>query len=364
MNKLISIILDVLCGIFLVVTVFILKPTYFSSKISLLITLGSIIPGLFLSGVSRNIVVNNFVKKRILYKSLIYSIAFNSIFLLIFYYLNDKGDPNISVFLAIILAISFSSSSQVLSRAWFYIYGYTKYFFIIKLVTTFFRLFFVFFAFVFHNISLILISNILISLVELSAGLYFFNTKNFKLRNFKDFKKEQKENLAVGATVGISRISTSTLKVLIENYIGSILSHLLIFEQISTGLVSIYEKYYVRVFRETKKIYIAKFLFSAFILFFLIEHVFFNKSSVIPIPLILLISMTSALPASSNYELIKIKGVMAYSKNSLINSIFIFILIGLNYFFIKISFLYIIIYFACFTFPLLINYHTKFYKKT
>jgi hypothetical protein len=362
MNKLILISLDILCGLFLIIAAFILKPTYFSSKISILLTIGSIVPGLFLSGISRNIVVSNILQKETLYKALIYSIVFNFIVLSLYFFLSDKENSDFSLFLFLILAISFSSSSQVLSRAWFYIYGKTKLFFQIKFLTTFFRFIFIFFAYIFDEISLILMSAVFISSLEMLFGLFAFFSKNIKLKKNKNLKKEHIENLAVGASVGISRLSISTLKILIENYIGQILSHLLIFEQISIGLASIYEKYYVRSFTETKKIYIGKFLFNTFIFIFLFNIPLFNESSNFRIPLILLISLSSIFPISSNYELIKQKGVMAYSRNSLINSFFVFLFLGLNYFYIKFSFLYLFIYVISFTLPLYLNYQSKFSK--
>jgi hypothetical protein len=354
MIRRLSIFFDVFAGLFILLMVLLVKSSDASNQISLLVTLSAIFPGFFLSGSSRAIVLNFKINKKVFYKFIGY--AFFSNLTLLSLYSYKLGEIYFLSFF-LISACSLFGTSQVLSRAWFYVYGHKRIFLIAKLLFSSLRTVSAIASFINNELAIFLIANVLISVLEALMGLYFFSSLNSSSnKNTMTYS----ENLLFGRSIGASRLVSSLIKICLDKYVGPVLSHLIISEQIAAGLSSIYEKYFVGAVRETKKIYNLKFVFIGIIILIFSCGPIFSRSVNINPAFILIIAILGTLPLSSSYDLIKENGINALSKNVILNAIVTISLLGVNFYFFNLSYGYIIIYIFSPIFALLLNYLSKY----
>ena len=334
--------------------VFLVKSSDTSNQISLLVTLSAISPGFFLSGSSRAIALNFQINKKVFYKFICYAFFTNLALLTLYSY--KLGGTSFLPFCLIAISSLFGAS-QVLSRAWFYVYGHKRIFLGAKLLFSLLRAASAIASFINNELAIFLIANILISLADALIGLYFFSSLN---SSSNKNSITHRENLIFGTSIGVSRLSSSLTKVCLEKYVGPVLSHLIISEQIVAGLSSIYEKYFIGSIKETKKIYNIKFVSIGIIIVIFSFGSIFNKSVNIHPAFILIIALLGLLPVSSSYDLIKENGINVLSGNVILNAIVTISFLAVNFYFFNLSYGYIIIYIFSPIFALFLNYLTKF----
>ena len=353
MIRKLSIFFDIFAGLFILLMVFLVKSSDGSNQISLLVTLSAISPGFFLSGSSRAIALNFQINKKVFYKFIGYAFFTNLALLTLYSY---KIQEVSFLPLSLIAVSSFFGVTQVLSRAWFYVYGHKRIFLRAKILFSLLRAASAIASFINKELAIFLIANILISLADALIGLYFFSSLN---SSSNKNTITHRENLIFGTSIGLARLSSSLTKVCLEKYVGPELSHLIISEQIAAGLSSIYEKYFIGSIKETKKIYNIKFVSIGIIIVIFSFGSIFNKSVNIHPAFILIIALLGVLPVSSSYDLIKRGGINVLSRNVILNAIVTISFLAVNFYFFKLSYGYIIIYIFSPIFALFLNYLSK-----
>ena len=73
-----------------------------------------------------------------------------------------------------------------------------------------------------------------------------------------------------------------------------------------------------------------------------------------------MITIMNVLPVSSNYELIRSKGIFALTRNTIINVSITLSLLAINFFYLKMEYGYIFVYMFSSIFSIFLNYREKY----
>ena len=342
---------EILTGILLVLIGFLIQSTDLSNNIAEIVTAGSIIPGILLIIYSRHILVGNNVNFQDLTKNitLCFFINIALLFLFVFHYQKTfSSSESFGIFNSLIFCFFFGFVLifQPLTSIWFHVVSNAKYFIKIKILISSIRLIGAIFALIIDEKALFI--TILVSTPMLE---FFLFNKDFKsLKNMNNFnnsynqKNDYQANNIYSISVGFVRMATSIVKIKIERFFPGILATLIIFETIFAGMLSIYEKYFIKDIKPLKLLINIKISFCLLILF---AYIVFNNISLNETlfkTLIFIFSISVVLPSILAYASLKKYGALCVSKiNFLASSLSIFLLL-LNIYYIKNNNFYFFIY--------------------
>jgi hypothetical protein len=325
--KIVFSIIDILTGISLIFLGFQIESTIYSNEISKIFTIGMIIPGILLVAYIRLILVGNKFDPSGLVKNIFKSIILNILIISIYIFLN----LNINLLYLIFLVFFFSllSSLQPFSVAWYHIVVNKNKFLFVKICISLIRLIGTFLAYFFDEKAIFIF---VIYLTPAFEFIIFYN--NFKLLINNKNKIQIKEPVFnFGISVGMVRGVISLTKFFMEKSIPGILSTIIIFESIFSGIQSIYEKYFTRDIKpfnfilSFKKLYVLIIIctYGIFISFY---DVYFSESI---FKLFIFIFCSSIiLPSILMYDSLSKYGLFKVKKINIIISSLALIVILLN----------------------------------
>ncbi len=300
----------------------------------------SIFPGIALSGYVRNIIVGGAFNKNKLIKYCLLFLVVNLTITLICFHFFQKNDLLDKWLFLIISFLSFSSICQALNSIWFYLYQDKKKFVLIKIFSVSLRLLGGFLAVAYKELFLIIFTGSVLQVIETISGFNLSKNRRSQI----DINKSRHDYIIFGLSIGSSRAVNALIKISIEKSIGSILPTLLVFEQISAGVSSIYEKYLVNQFKVLQPLKVILYAWTT-ISILLISDYFFVNSLNIPFKIILfLIALLHIVPVPFTYYIIKINGLKLTAFAVFASSFIGLIIIGINYLYFSINLIYLLSY--------------------
>lgn len=336
MSRLAPISLDLLIGILIAFAGTFLKSTQISSYISIVIVFSTILPGVMLSGYSRKMSLGEMPNIKSFLTLCNFSLALNFILLSLFILIFKKNNFSLMFNISVALFFSISSICQTFNAAWFYLYKNKLHFFYVKLFSSSLRLLGIFLAITFKEIALIFLSMSLTQITETILGIKYTNFYRKKVSNKS--LENNKTNLIYGFSQGLSRSTLSIIKIMIELFIGKILSTLLLFEQLVSGLSGIYERYFLG--SKKKNLWI---IFLLWIILIFGSYVFLYNESQETFKyklLLALMASTYLIPICNMYEVMRLKGLLIIAKSLSFVSVLCLTLCFINYLWVHINFIY------------------------
>lgn len=332
--------IESIAGIAVLIALFFSQSSSFSSFFSSVLVATSILPGFILASYSRKVVVGHPFDIREVKKLMIYCFVLNIFFAIFFLFLKTNFVIDYLLYLSIVLFLTATNISQILSKIWFYIYPDEKIFTNTKIILVAIKILGSILAIKLNLLVLVLAFNAFASIIEAIFGLKF-STRPTKV---VQIKKSNNNDYLFGFSMGLGRLSNSIIKLAIEHYIGHILSKLIIFEQLTAGLIGLYERYLVRLLNHNYILNFTKCMLGIIFLAIILFLFSFTRDQVSLTIAIGLMALINLLPTSSSYNSIKVNGLFFLASNLIIISIFSIVLTVANYFIFKSSLLFIAIY--------------------
>ena len=236
---------------------------------------------------------------------------------------------------------SFSSACQTLSSVWFYLYKSKKDFVRLKLISTLIRISAVSAAFLTKEIAFLII---LAACVPIYETFKSFNLLKYMKADYNNESIKNNDNFYYGFSIMFSRGVSAIVKFYIEKFYSSTLAILLIFEQVFSGILALYERYLIQLKHNHEEIKRIKYLLILIIGLSYAAVIFVNQSLIYSKLALATYAFFSLLPSSSIFNLIKQNKINIVAKYSLFVSIASLFFAIFNYYILKINFIYFVIY--------------------
>jgi len=332
--------LDIFTGICIAFIGFYVKSTLLSSYISVIYVFSTILPGIFMTGHARKMSLGSSPDKKLFLSFCALTLIVNFALTLLFIIEYKKNTYGLVYNTLGAIFFSVASLCQSLSISWFYVFKNKLYFLKVKMIASIIRLAGVWLALMNKEIAFILIAT---SLSQISDATFAF--MQIKLTNSPSKSSEETiTTLFYGFSQGFSRSTLSTVKIMLEHFIGAFLSSLLLFEQLFSGVSGIYERYFLNSKINNKKLSV---IFIAWVFIVLFFYLIYYNETPGTLKFNLLLGLMSSLvivPVYYMYFVIRVKGLLAVAKILTSASSFSLILCLVNFLWFHENFIYGICY--------------------
>lgn len=337
--------IDIITGLLLLIIGLKIKSSVTSNVISQIVTVATIIPGILLTLFTRKILVGNSISIESMFKNMRLCFFINLILLSYFsFYMLEIFHTSIQyIFLMFFLCLYLSLCSIYLplSVIWFSLSKNNILFFKVKVFVSSLRLLSAVLALCFQEKSLFILVLATTPFIEF---LFFKkNVSNFLLSTLTANQDKKGDNL-FSLSLGMVRGLTSIIKIQIDRIFPGVLSTIIIFEAVFAGVLSLYERYFMKDLKPFKILINLKVFWSIILLLIFMFYNFDEPFSLKSKFILFLLTSSTVLPSVLMYDSLKINGVRFVATINILTFVILVMVFISNLFIFKIQSLFLLLY--------------------